>query len=74
MKTYIRFIILLGIVLIFTLSTKSEDPPKEKSKKDIVVDTTIIQKEQMVLNKSRSVQLNAWDSLLIKQDSLIKKK
>ncbi len=73
MKAYIRFMILLGLVLIFGLTTGSDDPPK-KERDTIVIDTTSIQKEQMQLQMEQKNRMSKWDSLLLKQDSLVKAK
>lgn len=62
--------------MILTLST--DDPPKEKKEKkekdSIIVDTIAIQKEQMQLQMEQTSRMGMWDSLMLKQDTLIKKK
>ena len=70
MTNFSKYII-LGIIMVFTIS--SDDPPKEK-KDTIIVDTTKIQIEQLQLQKETKDRMSKWDSLMLKQDSLIKKK
>ena len=65
--------ILLGLVLVFTLSAGSDDPPQKK-KDTIVVDTSAIQLEQLYLQEGIKQRMSKWDSLLLKQDSLAKTK
>jgi len=84
MKAYIKNIlswvpwIILGLVISAFLAAdtiSAEDPPKKKKVKDtIAVDTTVIQVEQLYLQEETKSRMSKWDSLMLKQDSLIKKK
>ena len=77
MKVYIKYIFLAVIVMLFFTADIGEDPPKKKkeSKNDtIVVDTSVIQMEQLILQEETVNRMSKWDSLMLKQDSLIKRK
>ena len=81
MKAYIKNIlswvpwVILGLLISAFLAAdtyNADDPPKKK--KEPVADTTEIQKEQMELQMEQVSRMSKWDSLLLKQDTLIKKK
>ena len=67
--------VILGLFISALLagSTYNADDPPKKKKDTIPTDTTKIQKEQMQLQMEQKTRMGKWDSLLLKQDTLIKK-
>jgi hypothetical protein len=77
MRAFIKYIFLAVIILLSLTADFGEDPPERKknSKNDTIVsDTSVIQMEQLVLQEETKNRRSIWDSLLIQQDSLIKRK
>jgi len=75
MSRWIKYVLIAIITAIIVDISLGDDPPRDtiKAEAEIEVPSRSLQIEQKVLNDQIKERLTKWDSLIMKQDSLIKK-